>query len=94
MQFRIRSLLVLTVLVAILTLPAYRFSVKLYQKWNQTEDVAPSSQVLTSFSGLTVELPALAVTSVSTIVSVPDGETRIWSGVKPPLREGVATTSN
>ena len=76
MRFKIRSLLALTTLVAVLTMPAYRYSLKVHEKWNATDDVAASPQ------GLTVKLPTFTVTTVTTVVSVPDGGTWLSNGVK------------
>ena len=77
MQFKIRSLFALTVLAAVLTMPSYRYALKLHERWNAGDDVSQSSQ------GLTVKLPVVTVATVTTVVSVPDGGTRLISGIKP-----------
>ena len=47
----------------------------------------PDEQLLTSSTGITVQLPVLSVTNVSTVVSVPDGGTVLLGGIKS-LTEG------
>ena len=47
----------------------------------------PDEQLLTSTTGITVQLPVLSVTNVSTVVSVPDGGTVLLGGIKS-LTEG------
>ena len=40
------------------------------------------AELLTSTTGITVQLPVLAITNVSTVVSVPDGGTVLMGGIK------------
>ena len=40
------------------------------------------TELLTSTTGITIQLPVLAVTNVSTVVSVPDGGTVLMGGIK------------
>ena len=55
-------------------------------------------ELLTSTTGITVQLPTLAVTNVSTVVSVPDGGTVLLGGIKRTQEgrseEGVPFLSN
>ncbi len=44
-------------------------------------------ELLTSTTGITIQLPVLAVTNVSTVVSVPDGGTVLMGGIKR-MQEG------
>ena len=44
-------------------------------------------ELLTSSTGITIQLPVLAVTNVSTVVSVPDGGTVLMGGIKR-MQEG------
>ena len=44
-------------------------------------------ELLTSTTGITVQLPTLAITNVSTVVSVPDGGTVLMGGIKR-MQEG------
>ena len=46
-----------------------------------------NEELLTSTTGITIQLPVLAVTNVSTVVSVPDGGTVLMGGIKR-LQEG------
>ena len=48
---------------------------------------AGDEELLTSTTGITIQLPVLAVTNVSTVVSVPDGGTVLMGGIKR-LSEG------
>jgi len=67
-QFSMRTLLVVTAIAAVLTMPTYRYSVDVYKRWTAPEQV-------------TVQLPVLATTTVNTVVSVPDGGTVIFGGI-------------
>ena len=44
-------------------------------------------ELLTTTSGITIQLPVLSVTNVSTVVSVPDGGTVLLGGIKR-MQEG------
>ena len=48
---------------------------------------ADDEELLTSTTGITVQLPTLAITNVSTVVSVPDGGTVLMGGIKR-MQEG------
>lgn len=61
MQFRIRSLLVLTTLAAIMTMPTYRYSVKLYEEWHASKLPEDS-----------IELPEVSFTCLTGSI-VPEG---------------------
>ncbi|MDB2687200.1 hypothetical protein N9Y42_08300 [Mariniblastus sp.] len=50
-------------------------------------DDGPDAELLTSTTGITIQLPVLAVTNVSTVVSVPDGGTVLMGGIKR-MQEG------
>ena len=70
LRFRIRTLLIVTALAAIFTMPTYDYVCEVIAK-NKHEQ-----------QGVTIRLPRLVSTRINTVVSVPDGGTILIGGIK------------
>ena len=67
-QFRLRSVFLLTLLIAPLILPGWHYGQQWLEEWRASQET-------------TVTLPKLATTTTSTVVQVPDGGTVIIGGI-------------
>jgi len=76
MQFRLRTLFVAVTCAAWFTLPCYEWVLAVLEE-PETESPVVKTE------GTTFQLPELEVTSVTTVVRVPDGGTVFYSGIKP-----------
>ena len=66
-QMRLRTLFILTILCAILVIPAYKFSCQLLANWTADRGVDSGSD------GVTIQLPPISFTAVNKVVSVSEG---------------------